>query len=124
MQARCSKGPCKHKSLVVKKFKLKNFEVLPKDNPEMRSVYYYLATGENKDPAWFRPIEEEESAVPLVDWEENIEITQEDQISDDSIEHIWMLMKTHKSVLKAMSSTLTTLVMCCLNLKKVSLIFL
>ena len=58
----------------MKKFKLKNFEVLPKDNPEMRSVYYYLATGENKDPAWFRPIEEEESAVPLVDWKENIEL--------------------------------------------------
>ena len=45
-----SKGPCKHKSLVGNKFKLKNFEVLPKDNPKMRSVYYYLATGENRDP--------------------------------------------------------------------------
>ena len=83
-----SKGPCKHKSLVVNKFQLKNFEVLPKDNPEMRSVYYYLATGENKDPAWFRPIDKEESVVPLVDWEENIENPQDDQISNESIEHM------------------------------------
>ena len=58
-QTRCFKRPCKQKSLVVNKFKLKNFEVLPEDNPEMPSVYYYLATGENKNRAWFRSIDKE-----------------------------------------------------------------
>ena len=58
-QTRCFKRPCKQKSLVVNKFKLKIFEVLPEDNPEMPSVYYYLATGENKNQAWFRSIDKE-----------------------------------------------------------------
>ena len=43
----------------MNKSKLKIFEVLPEDNPEMPSVYYYLATGENKNQAWFRSIDKE-----------------------------------------------------------------
>ena len=49
----------------MNKFKLKNFEVLPEDNPEMPSVYYYLTTGENKNRAWFRSIDKEISSQML-----------------------------------------------------------
>ena len=31
----CSKGPCKHKKAVAQKFKMNNFEMLPKDNEIM-----------------------------------------------------------------------------------------
>ena len=30
------KGPCKHKSLVAQEYKMKNFEILPPENQEMR----------------------------------------------------------------------------------------
>ena len=65
------KGPCKHKALVAKMFKTKNFEILPEDNSVMRAFFYFLATGSNKDASWFRPIEEEEILMPEVDWSMN-----------------------------------------------------
>ena len=30
------KGPCKHKSLVAQEYKMKNFEILPRENQEIR----------------------------------------------------------------------------------------
>ena len=44
-----SKGPCKHKKAVVLKYKMKNFEVLPKDNENMRAFYHFIATGTVRD---------------------------------------------------------------------------
>jgi hypothetical protein len=61
------KGPCKHKASVAKEYKVKNFEILPEDNQEMRSFYHFLGTGNKKEVSWFRPIQEEAS-LPLVDW--------------------------------------------------------
>jgi hypothetical protein len=33
------KGPCKHKAAVVKKYKVKNFDVLTHKNENMRALY-------------------------------------------------------------------------------------
>ena len=60
------KGPCKHKASIAKEYKVKNFEILPEDNQEMRSFYHFLGTGNKKEASWFRPIQEEAS-LPLVD---------------------------------------------------------
>ena len=88
------KGPCKHKALVAQKFKTKNFEILPKDNSVMRAFFYFLATGSSKDSSWFRPIEEEESSMPEVDWSiNNDEVDdhktelepEEDELDEDSM---------------------------------------
>jgi hypothetical protein len=38
------KGPCKHKGIVAHKYKIKNFEILPEENPKMRAIYNYLGT--------------------------------------------------------------------------------
>ena len=52
-----SKGPCKHKKAVVLKYKMKDFEVLPKDNENMRAFYHFIATGTIRDSSWFRPLQ-------------------------------------------------------------------
>ena len=64
------KGPCKHKGAVSLIYKLHNFDALPQQNENMRSFYHFLATGTQKDIAWFRPINGENS-FPELHWEEN-----------------------------------------------------
>ena len=53
------KGPCKHKAAVAKKYKVKNFDVLPQENEKIRSFYYFLGTGINRNESWFRPLVDE-----------------------------------------------------------------
>ena len=74
------KGPCKHKSLVAQRYKMKNFEMLPKANENMRAFYYFLGTGIEQETTWFRPLQEEEE-VPLVDWSDNV-------FDEDEAEHM------------------------------------
>ena len=40
----------------------------------MRSFYYFLGTGTEKDKAWFRPLSNEMS-FPEADWAENVDET-------------------------------------------------
>ena len=64
------KGPCKHKAAVVKKYKMKNFDVLPEDNEKMRAFYHFIGTGVERASGWFRPLLEE-SSFPPSDWNDN-----------------------------------------------------
>ena len=66
------KGPCKHKALVAHQYKIKNFEILPKDNEKMRSFYNHLGTGQIRVASWFRPLSEE-TLMPEVDWNDDHE---------------------------------------------------
>ena len=74
------KGPCKHKAAVAKKYKVKNFDVLPQENEKMRSFYYFLGTGINRDESWFRPLVDETS-FPEIDWSDNTD-QQNSNLSD------------------------------------------
>ena len=62
---------------------MKNFEILPRENQEMRSFYYYLGTGKTRESCWFRPLEEEVS-IPLVDWNDESEYCDSESVHDDT----------------------------------------
>ena len=49
-------GPCKHKQLVAEHFGIASPDVIPHTNPKIRALYYYLATGEERDASWFRSL--------------------------------------------------------------------
>ena len=58
----------------------------------MRSFYYFLGTGTEKDRAWFRPLSNEIS-FPEADWAENVDETancqqssQENQINAEEMD--------------------------------------
>ena len=90
------KGPCKHKSIVANKFKMKNFEILPKHNAKMRAFYHFLGTGIEQDMRWFRPLVEEDE-IPLVDWnEETTEDSEEEE--DMSVENGLSIKETNMSI--------------------------
>ena len=55
---------------VVKKYKMKNFDVLPEDNEKMRAFYHFIGTGVERASGWFRPLLEE-SSFPPSDWNDN-----------------------------------------------------
>ena len=54
------KGPCKHKAAVEKKYKVRNFDVLPHENEKIRSFYYFLGPCVQREASWFRPLTEVE----------------------------------------------------------------
>ena len=81
------KGPCKHKKAVVQKHKMKNFEVLPKQNEKMRAFYHFIGTGTVRESRWFRPLdlEEDEVSIPLADWDET-DVSEDNSSSNISLE--------------------------------------
>ena len=74
------KGPCKHKSIVAKTYKMKN--------------------GIERDSDWFRPLLEEQS-VPLVDW--NVSINEEED-EDMSIKNDSFEEQANMSIRKSLQS--------------------
>ena len=78
------KGPCKHKASVAKKYKVKNFDILPHENEKMRSFYYFLGTGVQKENTWFRPLMEE-VPFPEFDWNENPDTLENDDNNSDIV---------------------------------------
>ena len=44
-----------------------NFDVLPQENEKMRSFYYFLGTGVQREAGWFRPLTEG-VPFPEPDW--------------------------------------------------------
>ena len=78
-----TKQPCKHKALVCRTFKIKNFEVLDGKNTIMRSFWYYLGTGRKHEIGddWFRNINEE----TLIDEHGNVDWA-EDHVANDNVE--------------------------------------
>ena len=50
------KGPCKHKAIVASSQALPSFDVVPSENPEMRSLYMYLGRGQRTNINWFLPL--------------------------------------------------------------------
>ena len=78
----CMKGPCKHKAAVEKKYKVRNFDVLPHENEKMRSFYFYLGTGVQREASWFRPLTEEEVPFPEPDWNNHEDIDVNESISN------------------------------------------
>ena len=97
------KGPCKHKALVAHQYKMKNFEILPKENEKMRAFYHFLGTGIEHESSWFRPLLEEED-IPQVDWNDNLvsnenenETEQMSVESNTSSEQVEMNMSDSKS---------------------------
>ena len=61
-------GPCKHKFAVSNKYKLAESCVIPTMDPKSRSLFYFLATG-NQLPDWhFRPLAEKEGLTHATDY--------------------------------------------------------
>ena len=62
---------------VGKKYKVKNYDVLPHDNEKMRQMYYFIGTGTCRDLTWFRPLSEEkpfpEESMDNEEWAEDCE---------------------------------------------------
>ena len=88
-----SKGPCKHKKTVAKKFNMKFFDLLPKENEKMRAFYHFLGTGTVRDARWFRPLDAGVEGhdddnddvlvqVPLADWNDDENIEEEYSLGD------------------------------------------
>ncbi|KAJ8043335.1 hypothetical protein HOLleu_10379 [Holothuria leucospilota] len=49
--------PCKHQAAIMKKYGLDSGNFLPVQSPEMRKLYYNMATGESTvDERWFQPL--------------------------------------------------------------------
>ena len=82
-------GPCKHKAAVEKKYKVWNFDVLPHENEKMRSFYYYLGTGVQREASWFRPLTEE-VPFPEPDWNnhENLDVNENISNQENMDTHI------------------------------------
>ena len=51
----CLKGPYKHMKAVAQKFKMNNFEMLPKENEIVRAFYHFIGTGIRRESHWLRP---------------------------------------------------------------------
>ena len=58
------KGPCKHKALVCRMFSLENWDILPRNNPDMRRKWFTLGTGEPDFPSFYRPLLKSSSIFP------------------------------------------------------------
>ena len=95
-------GPCKHKQLVAEHFKIASPDIIPHNNPKVRALYYYLATGEEKDASWFRSlkdVEVDDNISPMVDVfsfmrqptesivAENFQTRGDDAIEDENVTH-------------------------------------
>lgn len=91
-------GPCKHKQIVAEHFKIASPDVIPHENPQVRALYYYLATGERKSMTWFRSLKDTESnetespaifssmittSDTIID-DFNVEISNEGTVQDES----------------------------------------
>ena len=48
------RGPCKHKQSITDHFNLVCADVIPDQDPRVRPLYHYLATGKSKNEYWFR----------------------------------------------------------------------
>ena len=69
---------------VEKKYKVKNYDVLPHDNEKMRQMYYFIGTG--RDLTWFRPLSEEKP-FPEADWNEDVDRQDIDENENMEIEN-------------------------------------
>mgnify|MGYP001796678642 CR=1 FL=1 len=49
-------GPCRHKQLVTDHFHISSPDLIPHENPQVCALYYYIATGEERDVNWFRSL--------------------------------------------------------------------
>ena len=69
---------------VGKKYKVKNYDVLPHNNEKMRQMYYFIGTG--RDLTWFRPLSEEKP-FPEADWNEDVDRQDIDENENMEIEN-------------------------------------
>ena len=81
---------------VGKKYKVKNYDVLPHDNEKMRQMYYFIGTGTCRDLTWFRPLSEEKP-FPEADWNEDVDRQDIDENENMEIEN-YRTNKTEESM--------------------------
>ena len=54
------RGPCKHKQIVAEHFKIVSSDLIPENDPRIRTFYHYLATGTRRSNSWYRQLNQVE----------------------------------------------------------------